>query len=220
MKNFNAAARNLSEGQPILLYDFDDREAETDLIYLAEAVDERAVADLRLNAGAPLSVYVSWEMGQALGLDTYLEFASKYAPPSSVYGALSKPTPGFDPRFSITLDFRENKTGCSHIETARTIRELCSLLRGGNGNRLSELFRAPGHVPLIIGSKGLLKERKGHTELIMAFAVNQGLFPMVVASEMIDPHSGNSTSYSDARKFGEKRSLEFIEGAELMEAYG
>ena len=220
MHKFEDAARSLTEGKPILLYDFDDREAETDLIYLAENIDEKAVADLRLNAGAPLTVYISWEMGQALGLATYLDFVSENADASSIYGALSKPTPGFDPRFSITLDFRENKTGCSHVETARTIRELCTLLKNGDAKNFAELFRAPGHIPLIIGSKGLLKERNGHTELIMAFAINQGLFPMVVASEVIDAESGHSTSLEDARKYGEQRGLDFIGGDELMEAYG
>lgn len=220
MKKFEDAARSLTLGKPILLYDFDDREAETDLIYLAETIDEKAVADLRLNAGAPLTVYISWDMGEALGLDTYFAFVSENADSDSIYGALSRPTPGFDPRFSITLDFRENKTGCSHVETARTISELCSLLKNGDAEKFTKLFRAPGHIPIIIGSKGLLKERTGHTELIMAFAVNQGLFPMVVASEMIDATSGHSTSYEDARKYGEERGLDFIGGDELMEAYG
>ena len=220
MKQFADAARSLADGKPILLYDFDDREAETDLIYLAETIDEKAVADLRLKAGAPLTVYISWDMGQALGLDTYLDFVSENADPGSIYGALSKPTPDFDPRFSITLDFRENKTGCSHVETARTIRELCALLKSGDADKFAALFRAPGHIPLIIGSKGLLKERNGHTELIMAFAINQGLFPMVVASEMIDADTGHSTSYDDAQKYAEQRGLDFIGGNELMEAYG
>ena len=220
MKKFENAARSLFAGKPILLYDFDDREAETDLIYLAERIDEKAVADLRLNAGAPLTVYISWEMGQTLGLDTYLDFVSKYADPNSIYGALSQPTPGFDPRFSITLDFRENKTGCSHVETARTIRELCSLLKAGDAKDFARLFRAPGHIPLIVGTKGLLKERNGHTELILALALNQGLFPMVVASEMIDAETGHSTTYGNARKYGEQRGLDFIGGNELMEAYG
>lgn len=80
MKKFENAARSLSEGKPILLYDFDDREAETDLIYLAENIDEKAVADLRLSAGAPLTVYISWEMGQTLGLDTYLVTCSPLSP--------------------------------------------------------------------------------------------------------------------------------------------
>ena len=220
MKKFENAARSLLEGKPILLYDFDDREAETDLIYLAERIDAKAVADLRLNAGAPLTVYISWQMGQTLGLDTYLDFVSKYADPNSIYGALSEPTPGFDPRFSITLDFRENKTGCSHVETARTVRELCDQLKEGEAKDFARLFRAPGHIPLIVGTKGLLKERNGHTELILALAVNQGLFPMVVASEMIDAESGHSTTYDDARKYGEQRGLDFIGGNELMEAYG
>ena len=118
------------------------------------------------------------------------------------------------------MDYRENKTGCSHVETARTIRELCSLLKSGDAKNFAELFRAPGHIPLIIGSKGLLKERNGHTELIMAFAINQGLFPMVVASEMINADNGHSTSYEDARKYAEQRGLNFIGGNELMEAYG
>ncbi|RLJ40648.1 3,4-dihydroxy-2-butanone 4-phosphate synthase [Litoreibacter meonggei] len=220
MKKFENAARSLLEGKPILLYDFDDREAETDLIYLAEKIDAKAVADLRLNAGAPLTVYISWQMGQTLGLDTYLDFVSKYADPNSIYRALSEPTPGFDPRFSITLDFRENKTGCSHVETARTVRELCDLLKEGEAKDFARLFRAPGHIPLIVGTKGLLKERNGHTELILALALNQGLFPMVVASEMIDAETGHSTTYGNARKYGEQRGLDFIGGNELMEAYG
>lgn len=93
-------------------------------------------------------------------------------------------------------------------------------MKNSDAKNFAELFRAPGHIPLIIGSKGLLKERNGHTELIMAFAINQGLFPMVVASEMIDAESGHSTSLEDARKYGEQRGLAFIGGDELMEAYG
>ena len=85
---------------------------------------------------------------------------------------------------------------------------------------LPNYFARQATFPSSLGSKGLLKERNGHTELIMAFAINQGLFPMVVASEMIDADTGHSTSYAVARTYAEQHGLDFIGGDELMEAYG
>jgi 3,4-dihydroxy 2-butanone 4-phosphate synthase len=216
---FAQAVTALKNAEPILLYDFDDREAETDLIFLGKHATPTAVRDLRTHAGAPLSVYISSDVGEKLGLQTYTDFVKLRCEENSVYAALAQSSSKFDPRFSVTLDFRENRTGCSHVETSRTILELVNLIELKRFDQFSRLFRSPGHVPLIIASPRLLKDRVGHTELIMALLRANDLSEVAVASEMIDPGSGKSADVKFARDFARRRNLNLILGKDVLDAY-
>ena len=211
------AVDDLQQGKPIMLYDFDGREEETDLIYYGPKVDARAVAHLRSWAGAPLSVYVDNETGTALGLTTFLDFVkslqdSKYERIKS----LAAPAGGFDPRFAVTLDHRSNRTGCSHRETANTIAMLSQLVAKGRYVDFEGEFRSPGHVPLIMAAKGLLKTRRGHTELILRIGQIGGLLPIMVASEILDAYTCDSMHKDRAVAYAEGNGIVYLSGEEIM----
>src|SRR5437762_2111836 len=140
---FSQAVAALKNAEAILLYDFVDREGETHLIFFAKYATPIAVRELRVQAGAPLSVYVSWDAAEKLGLQTYSDFVKSWCD-DAVYAGLVESSSKVDPRFSITLDFRENKTGCSHVETSRAILELVKLIEMGRFDQFPHLFRSPG----------------------------------------------------------------------------
>ena len=49
----------LSQRKPICLYDFPDRENETDVLYIGNPVDAQTVNFLRKEVGGPLAIYLS-----------------------------------------------------------------------------------------------------------------------------------------------------------------
>jgi 3,4-dihydroxy 2-butanone 4-phosphate synthase len=212
------AITDLKAGKPIMLYDFDGREEETDLIYYGPAIDPRAVAHLRQSAGAPLSVYVNGEVGKALGLDTFLNMVKGLE--GHQYDRIKRlaaPAGDFDPRFSITLDHRSNKTGCSHLETAKTIQMLSRLIARDGYEDFESEFRSPGHVPLIIAADGLLHSRRGHTELILSIGKIGGLLPLMVASEILDTYSCQSLSKERSMEYAEQLGLVYLTGLEVSD---
>src|SRR5262249_11353070 len=207
---------DLRDGKPLRLYDFDGREEETDLIYYGPKVNARSVAHLRAWAGAPLSVYVDNETGTALGLSTFLDFVkglqdAKYERIKS----LAAPAGGFDPRFAVTLDHRSNRTGCSHRETANTIAMLSDLISAGRHADFEGEFRSPGHVPLIMAAKGLLRTRRGHTELILRIGQIGGLLPIMVASEVLDAYTCDSMRKDRAMAYAEDHGIVYLSGEEI-----
>ena len=79
-------------------------------------------------------------------------------------------------------------------------------------------FRSPGHVPICIASEQLLRERKGHTELVISLLELAGLTPVGSGCEMMGEH-GKSLSKEDAKRYAEKNNLIFLEGAEIIKAW-
>lgn len=214
---FDKAVSDLELGKPILLFDFEERENETDLIYYGPYINSKAVYDLRIHAGAPLSVYIDHETASKIGITIFSEMIRdldkrKYP----IMHSLVRPVGGTDPRFSLTFDFRGNITGCSYFETARTIQKLSEMIVADNCQNFSSEFRSPGHIPLIISSPNLIKDRNGHSELIMTIIKKAGLAPIVAASEILDMYSGNSLNYEQAKAYADLNNLVFLTGEDVM----
>jgi 3,4-dihydroxy 2-butanone 4-phosphate synthase len=215
------AVKDLQAGKPIMLYDYDGREEETDIIYYGPTIEPRSIAYLRYTAGAPLSVYTDSETGNALGLVTFQALVDGLDGPN--YGrlkSLAAPATGFDPRFAITLDHRSNRTGCSHLETANTISKLAALIEHRDFATFETEFRSPGHVPLIIAADGFLRARNGHTELILRIGEIGGLQPLMVASEFLDAYTCRSLSKERAFEFAALQDIVFITGVEVESYQG
>lgn len=211
--------KDLLKGKPIMLYDFPNRENETDLVYYGKNIKPKYVRDLRLNAGAPLTVYIDNKTANKIGITTYVNFVDNAKTNYPMYKKLVKSEDKLliDARFSITFDFRDNKTGCSHLETARTINQLTKIIETKKYENFSIKFKSPGHVPLIISSKNLLQDRKGHSEMLIFLTKKIKLLPIVVASEMINPKNYKSMNYNEAKKYSEKNNLIFLEGKDLFD---
>lgn len=210
--------KDFLNGKPIMLYDFPNRENETDLVYYGKNIKPKDIKDLRLNAGAPLTVYIDYETANKIGITTYVDFVNNVKSDYSTYKKLVKSEDKLiDARFSITFDFRANKTGCSHLETAITINQLTKIIETKKFEDFPRKFKSPGHVPLIISSKNLLKDRKGHSEMLIFLTKKVGLIPIIVASEMINTKNYKSMDYDDAKKYATRNSLIFLEGKDLFD---
>lgn len=214
-------SRALEQGNPVCLYDFPDREAETDVLYIGCRVEASIIDFIRREVGGPLAVYVS---GQFLGRARITTFRSLVeSGPDGPLRELVKPNRGNDPRFAISLDARENLTGCSPHESARTVQLLYDLVCEAQSlddrqliRRFTETFVAPGHVPIIRIADEVLSERQGHAELALAIARLVGVPDFAVAGELVDPRTLGSMSLGRARQFAEEHNMPFIMGEDVV----
>src|SRR4051812_12513873 len=67
-RKIEKAISELQAGNPVLIFDFGDREGETDLVYWGATINAASIRDLRLNAGAPVTVFVEADTASELGL--------------------------------------------------------------------------------------------------------------------------------------------------------
>ena len=82
--------------------------------------------------------------------------------------------------------------------------------------RLASSFRIPGHVPVCIADKDILKGRQGHTELIVALMKYARLTPVALGCEMLSDN-GKALPPEEARFWAEERGHLFLEGRQIVE---
>lgn len=206
------AINAFSEGDPVLIHDFEDREGETDIVYPAPAVQPENIAHLRNEAGGLICVALGHSVCTTFGLPF---LANELDHPISESGPL-----GYGERssFSLPVNFRETYTGITDEDRALTIRKLGEVADNPEAACFSRLFRTPGHVHLLRAAPDLLSERQGHTELGISLARLAGLPPAVVVCEMLDDHSGTELSKEDARAYARTEGHPFLEGDQLVHA--
>ena len=185
----------LREGKFILLYDFDDREGETDFAIRADAVTPRHILQMRKDGGGLICTAVDPEAAQRLGLP----FASELLRSSGV--AEKEGDIPYDRKnhssFSLWVNHRNTFTGVTDNDRARTINAIAEQVKrslNGGGADFHEQFRTPGHVALLRAAEGLLSQRRGQTELSVALARMAGIVPAVTICEMLDDSTGNALS--------------------------
>ncbi len=219
------AIKALREGKIICLYDYDNREGETDLVFAAEFVTPKYVYQLRRDAGGLMCVAIDPVACTNLGIP-YITDVLKYAGDSgngfgaieSIYEKVGDIPYDTKSSFSLWVNHRKVFTGITDIDRAMTIKELAAITESAlNGNHISfgTEFRAPGHVPLLRAAPGLLKDRRGQTELSIVLARAANVTPTMVMCEMLDGETGKALTKEDARKYAVKHGLAFVEGKEV-----
>ena len=127
--------------------------------------------------------------------------------------------------FSLYINHRKTFTGITDIDRSLTMNKFSDLIK--NIKSLNNLeatrmfgkeFRSPGHIPICVAAKGLLNERKGHTELVISIMKMANLPPSGSGCEIIG-NNGKALSKEDARKYAKENNLVFIEGKEIIEAW-
>ncbi|RXE55644.1 3,4-dihydroxy-2-butanone 4-phosphate synthase [Methanoculleus taiwanensis] len=214
------ALRALANGEFILLYDFDDRERETDLTILADAVTPAHVRQMRKDAGGLICTAVHPEAAKRLGLPFAREILG-----SGNLVERDGDIP-YDPKshssFSLWVNHRETFTGITDNDRSLTIRAVAEQVKrslNGGGTNFGASFRTPGHVPLLRAADRLLDERCGQTELSIALAELAGVTPAVTVCEMLDDETGCALSKEDAKAYARKHGLVFIEGKDVVEKW-
>jgi len=218
------AKEALRNGKMILLYDADDREGETDLVIPALCTTPADVARMRCDGGGLICVAVHGDAADRLGLP----FMSELLKSVSLNGHSSlrsmvekKGDIPYDARssFSLWVNHRDTFTGITDNDRAFTIKkvgETVEKVMKGEKLDFGSDFRSPGHVALLRAASGLLDERRGQTELSIKLALMAGITPSMVVCEMLDSCTGKALSKEDARKYGIRHQMPFIEGKDLL----
>jgi 3,4-dihydroxy 2-butanone 4-phosphate synthase len=215
-----AAIAALRRGDIILLYDFDEREGETDFAIRSDAVTPRHILQMRKDGGGLICTAVHPESARRLGLPfaydilQNTEFVEKTG--EIPYDRKNHSS------FSLWVNHRDTFTGITDNDRAHTITKIAEQVMrslNGGGQDFCREFRSPGHVPLLRAAEKLLDQRRGQTELSIALAEMAGITPAVTICEMLDDQTGNALSKEDAIAYAERHGLVFIEGKEIMERW-
>lgn len=225
-ENIQRAIKALQNGEMILLFDLEGREAETDFTIPAKAVTPEAVRWMRKDGGGLMCVALDSEVSEKLGLPFIADIMRDASKQNTSLSKIVEKGGDlkYDSRssFSIWVNHRDTRTGIPDNDRALTINKLGeiveSALNGGNVHFGSE-FRTPGHVATLRAAKGLVHERMGQTELSIALAKIAGITPAMVVCEMLDDNTGRALARPDAEKYGVDHNLVFVDGEEVVEAY-
>jgi 3,4-dihydroxy 2-butanone 4-phosphate synthase len=97
--------------------------------------------------------------------------------------------------------------------------EVCSDIDNFGISKFFKKFRSPGHVPILIAAKKLLKERSGHTELSVQLMKLANLIPTVVICEMLDSDTGGALTVKKAVEYSARYKIPLVESLQIKQIY-
>lgn len=207
---------SLRRGEFVLLFDSAGRENEIDMVAAAEFVTPEHVARMRQHAGGLLCAAVENSFARSLGLRYMHEILAESGPAQEMVMGLAPY--GDHPTFSISINHYQTYTGITDRDRSLTIRELANIHGVENKKkRFVSSFKTPGHVPLLIASERLLRERQGHTEMSVCLAQLAGLTPVTAICEMMDAETYTALSVDKAHRYAKHNGIPLIDGKELVE---
>ena len=220
------ALEAVRKGQIILIYDFDDRERESDMTVASEFITYDKITQMREDAGGLLCTTTPFKLAMDIGLP-FLSDVFWYAGES--YPLLRKMAPSDIPydrtksSFGVTINHREPYTGIPDRDRALTIkRDAEVIFQDKSPEEIAEdmgrEFRAPGHVHLLNTSEHILQNRFGHTELCTAMMYMAGVKPSATICEMMG-HDGHSRSKEECFKYAEEHNIPIVTGDEVIAAW-
>jgi 3,4-dihydroxy 2-butanone 4-phosphate synthase len=216
----------LRNGDFILIYDAKGREEETDFIVAAEHVTPDHVYRMRHDGGGLVFMMLHHDIAAKLGLPFLAEVFAQAADRWPALARLAPDDIPYDTKssFSLPVNHRETFTGITDTDRALTIREMARLAhdvadmsKEEAQQVFGERYRAPGHVAVCRAANGLLRERRGHTELSVALADMADVTPVMAGCEMMD--HGTALSRRDAMDYADEHDLVFLEGEDIVEAW-
>jgi len=215
------ALKALQNGEFILMYDDEKRESETDMIIGAEFVGGKEVAAMREDAGGLICCCIHPDYCNKLGLPFMTDIMDVAKDKYPLLGELTPNDIPYDERssFSVWTNHRNTFTGITDNDRALTISSMAKLCGEKRFDDFGKEFRSPGHVSLLRGADGLLKNRQGHTEIGLAMAEMAGITPVTVVCEMMDGTTGEARSVTDAEDYAKEHGLIFMDGNIVIEEY-
>ncbi len=208
--------KRLLSGLPVLVYDFDGREEEVDMVFYAGAVSWKSIYTLRKDAGGLICYVTGVKEGEKLGLGLITDELRGYQKYSRL---VKRPVYGDEPAFAMWVNHMSTRTGISDEDRAKTILQLHETIdmldrdQATAKEKFFNEFMAPGHVPVLL-SRGL-ERRRGHTELTSSLMEYLGLKRSVVIAEMLDEKV--SLKREKAQNYAKANDIPFITGKEIME---
>ncbi len=212
-----SALDSLKRGEFVLLFDSAGRENEIDMVVAAEFVTPEHVARMRQHAGGLLCAALDYDFASSLELQ-YMHDILSSSQISNKEMIMGLAPYGDRPTFSLSVNHRQTYTGITDKDRALTISEMAKIFRSKNKqNDFASSFTTPGHVSLLIASKGLLSTRQGHTEMSVYLAHIAGLSPITAICEMMDAETYTALSVDKAEQFGKQHGIPLIDGKDLLE---
>ncbi|AGK62039.1 3,4-dihydroxy-2-butanone 4-phosphate synthase [Archaeoglobus sulfaticallidus PM70-1] len=218
------ALKAFRRGEPVLIYDFDHREGETDIAIPAVNVSHQDVAMMRIDGGGLICVAIHPIAADKLQIPFMHDVLAAAGEKMPYLLSLSRNDIKYDSRssFAVWVNHRDTFTGITDIDRALTIRRVGEVvdmvMTNGEFDFASE-FRSPGHVALLRAAVNLTYDRVGQTELSVALAEMAGISPAVAICEMLDAETGKALSKEKAIEYAEERGIPFVEGDEIVEYY-
>ncbi|MEL9999277.1 MAG: 3,4-dihydroxy-2-butanone-4-phosphate synthase [Thermoplasmata archaeon] len=215
--------KKLKNGSPILIFDGENREGETDIVIPSQFVTYEIIHMMRRDGGGLICTTLTHEVAEKLGLKYLVEIFKMSG--LEIFDYLYPNDIPYDEKsaFSITINHRKTFTGIPDRDRALTIKEFANFIAKMNNmddhviqSEFGKIFRSPGHVHLLIASDGLLKKRRGHTELSTSMMIMAGLIPSATIVEMLGD-DGYSLEYNNAKSYAKEHDYPFIEGTQIIE---
>lgn len=229
MKPIEAALAALRRGEPVLLYDADGREEETDMVVASEFATPQAIRRLREEAGGLLCTTVAPEHHRKLGLPYLADLVQGASKAHPVLKHLLADDIKYDPSkssFGLTINLRTTYTGIPDQDRSATVVALAKFLGAVDKQRdadaqkaFGRLFRSPGHCILLNASEGGLAKRQGHTELSLELARQAHLVPSTTICEMLDGQTGRALGKKAAQDYAARNGLVFLTGRDVIDAW-
>lgn len=226
MKGIERALEDIRAGKIVLVYDFDDRERETDMTVASSSVTPEIVRTMRKDAGGLLCTTTPYGLADAIGLpflsDIFWDAREKY-PVLAKMAPTDIPYDRTKSSFGVTINHRDTYTGIPDRDRALTISEYARTIFSGRppaeiSDELGRKFRAPGHVHLLNTSRHILENRHGHTELVSALMYMAGVAPSATICEMMGDDCG-SMAKDKCMEYAERNGLAFVTGDEIVSAW-
>ena len=208
--------QSLKRGEFALLFDSAGRENEIDMVVAAEFVTPEHVARMRQHAGGLLCIAIDNDFGNSLGLRYMHDILAESLTDKEMIMGLAPY--GDRPTFSISVNHYQTYTGITDKDRSLTIQEMSKIFNVENKKKkFISTFKTPGHVPLLLASKGLLESRQGHTEMSIYLTKLAGLTPVTAICEMMDAETYTALSVEKAEKYAKQNAIPLIDGKELLE---
>ena len=208
--------QSLKRGEFVLLFDSAGRENEIDMVVAAEYVSPEHVARMRQHAGGLLCIAIDHEFANSLGLQYMHDILAESSTNKEMIMGLAPY--GDRPTFSISVNHYQTYTGITDKDRSLTITEMAKIFKVENRKKkFVSSFKTPGHVPLLLASKGLLENRQGHTEMSIYLTKLAELTPVTAICEMMDAETYTALSVEKAEKYAKQNAIPLIDGKELLE---
>ena len=224
-----AAVDAFRAGNPVCLFDAENREGETDLLFPGQCAEAATMRQLRFDCGGLLFLAIGHEVGERFSLPYLqdLHMDERLMSDYPVLRELQTDDLQYDTRsaFTLSINHRDTFTGITDRDRALTTRrfaELYSELSEDDDalEKLGKEFRTPGHIPVCRESEGGPSRRHGHTQLAVGLARLSGMHPVVIGAEMLQPHGDLAVPHDDTRVWAYESGIPFQTGKALMGALG
>ena len=224
-----AAVSAFRAGNPVCLFDAENREGETDLLFPGQCAEPATMRQLRFDCGGLLFLAIGHEVGERFSMPYLqdLHMDERLMSDYPVLRELQTDDLQYDTRsaFTLSINHRDTFTGITDRDRALTTRRFAELYSelSDSDNALEKLgneFRTPGHIPVCREAEGGLSRRQGHTELAVGLARLSGMTPVVIGAEMLQANGDLALPMEDARIWARERGIPFLTGKELMKALG